>query len=81
MIKGVIHLIFLAESALNCIDTSILVFYQQGRWGRRDIRLRPRPAWPVRPPAVTITLGVWLKYKSTLQVRELTQDECPPTAS
>ena len=27
-------------------------FYHQGRQGRTDIRPRPRPAWPVRPPAL-----------------------------
>ena len=54
MIKGVIPWILRAESALNFIDTSILVFYHQGRQGRTDIRLRPRPAWPPRPPAPEI---------------------------
>ena len=44
MIKGVIPWILRAESALNFIDTSILVFYHQGRQGRTDIRLQPRPA-------------------------------------
>ena len=57
MINGMIHYIFLAESALSCIDTSILVFYHQGRQGRRDIRLRPRPAWPVRPRALPTCHG------------------------
>ena len=31
-------------------------FYHQGRQGRTDIRLRPRPAWPVRPPALYFSM-------------------------
>ena len=66
MIKGVIPWILRAESALNFIDTSILVFYHQGRQGRTDIRLQPRPAMAgsatsptknisrVPPPTITV---------------------------
>ena len=54
MTKDVIPWILRAYSALHSIDTSILVFYHQDRQGRTDIRLRPRPAWPVRPPAPPI---------------------------
>ena len=69
MIKGVIPWILRAESALNFIDTSILVFYHQGRQGRTDIRLRPRhgrfghqpykknlACTPPPPPPSTITV-------------------------
>ena len=53
MIKGVIPWILRAASASNSLDTNILVFYHQGRQGRTDIRLRPRP---VRPPALNLPL-------------------------